>query len=431
MLFGAAQIAALMLASVCGPVSAQSRRTTANPRNYRDRLRVLAAGQTLRLEPGVYERGLPIHGLVGSADAPIVIEGPGAGARAVFVARPGANTVSIVDSAHVVIRNLVLDGRNLAVDAVKAEGHAHWAHHITLENLRIENHGAHQSLVGISTKCPAWGWIVRGNTIISAGTGMYFGNSDGSAPFIASIIEGNRVVDPIGYALEIKHQQPRPHIEGLPSGDQQTLIRRNVFVKSLNGATGEMARPNVLVGHFPLSGSGADDRYLIYRNLFFDNPTEALFQGEGNVALYNNLFVNPRGDAVAIQPHKHLPRRIAVFQNTVVAAGRGIKLVGQEAGAARYVAGNLVCAREPLMGEVDGHNETAAYDAAAEWFVQPFGSIEIIDLSVRRSPAVALRPLPRELAALPDADLDYLGRRRDSAIAGACAVKTNGSPPCR
>jgi hypothetical protein len=422
---------ALMAAPFCTTAFAQTRRTTANPRNYRDLLRTLAAGQTLRLEAGLYEHGLPIHGLVGSADAPIVIEGPVSGGRAIFVARPGANTVSIVDSAHVVIRNLVLDGRHLAVDAVKAEGHARWAHHITLENLRIVNHGAHQSLVGISTKCPAWGWVVRGNAIVGAGTGMYFGNSDGSAPFIASLIEGNRVIDPIGYAVEIKHQQSRPGIDGLPAGDQHTAIRRNVFVKSRGGSTGEMARPNLLVGHFPLSGRGAQDRYLIYRNLFFDNPTEALFQGEGNIALYNNLFVNPHGDAVAIQPHKHLPRRIAVFQNTVVASGSGIKLVGQEAGAARYVAGNLVCSPRPLVGEIDGHNATAAFEAAAEWVVQPFGSIETIDLSARRTSAIALHPLPRELAALPDADLDYLGRRRDGATAGACALKSSGSPPCR
>lgn len=65
----------------------------------------------------------------------------------------------------------MLDGRDLPVDAVKAEGHADWAHHITLENLliRVRGHGNNQQTVGISTKCPAWGWVIRDNEIIGAG----------------------------------------------------------------------------------------------------------------------------------------------------------------------------------------------------------------------------------------------------------------------
>ncbi len=73
--------------------------------------------------------------------------------------------------------NLEIDGAGaLQVDAVKAEGNADFAHHITLENLYIHNFAAQQQSVGISTKCPAWGWIVRGNRIEGVGTGMYFGD---------------------------------------------------------------------------------------------------------------------------------------------------------------------------------------------------------------------------------------------------------------
>ncbi len=60
----------------------------------------------------------------------------------------------------------------------------------------------------------------------------------------------------------------------------------------------ESPRPNVLVGHFPLEGPGVDDDYAIYGNFFYQNRDEALFQGEGNVALYGNLFVNEYGDAI-------------------------------------------------------------------------------------------------------------------------------------
>ena len=90
---------------------------------------------------------------------------------------------------------------------MKSERQARYAHHITLENLLIRGHGNNQQTVGISTKCPAWNWVIRGNTIIGAGTGMYLGDSDGSAPFVAGVIERNLIVDTIGYNLQIKHQR--------------------------------------------------------------------------------------------------------------------------------------------------------------------------------------------------------------------------------
>lgn len=73
----------------------------------------------------------------------------------------------------------MLDGLNQNIDAVKGEGSAgNWAHHITIEYLEIRNYRSSQQNVGISTKCPAWDWIIRKNRIIGAGTGMYLGNSD-------------------------------------------------------------------------------------------------------------------------------------------------------------------------------------------------------------------------------------------------------------
>ena len=134
---------------------------------------------------------------------------------------------------------------------MKAEGHARFAHHITLEDLSIRGYGAGQQIVGISTKCPAWDWVIRNNVIVSAGTGIYLGDSDGSAPFVAGLIEGNLIRDTRGYNLQIKHQGARPDVPGMPSGPSVTVIRRNVFSKAQNAAAGELARPNVLVGHFP------------------------------------------------------------------------------------------------------------------------------------------------------------------------------------
>src|SRR5262249_5346580 len=162
------------------------------------------------------------------------------------------------------------------------EGHAAFAHHITLERLTIRGHGNNQQIVGISTKCPAWNWTIRGNTIVGAGTGMYLGDSNGSAPFVAGLIERNVVVDSTGYSLQIKHQVARPEVPGMPAGRNTTVIRHNVFAKP-NSRAPEAARPSVLVGHFPREGRGADDHYVIYGNFFYQNRNEALFQGEGNV----------------------------------------------------------------------------------------------------------------------------------------------------
>ena len=116
----------------------------------------------------------PCTELSGAPGRPIVIAGPEHGAPATFIARPGRNTVSIVESRHVLIRNLALEGNNLPVDGVKAEGHSRWAHDITLENLVIHGHGNNQQTVGISTKCPAWNWVDPGRHDPRGGHGNVF-----------------------------------------------------------------------------------------------------------------------------------------------------------------------------------------------------------------------------------------------------------------
>ena len=246
----------------------------AAPDNYRHLLTLLQPGDTLALSAGEYRDGLPVHKLSGEPGRPITISGPPSGPSATFVARSGHSTVSLVDSHYLVIRNLVLEGHNLPVDAVKAEKPSLSVHDITLENLVIRGHGNSQQTVGISTKCPAWNWVIRGNTIVGAGTGIYLGDSDGSAAFFAGLIERNLIVDTIGYNLQVKHQLPRPGIPGMPVGRSMTIIRHNVFAKAGPVST-DAPRPNVLVGHFPLDGAGAEDDYAIYGNFFYHNPREA------------------------------------------------------------------------------------------------------------------------------------------------------------
>ncbi len=402
----------------------------AGPEDYRSYLSRLKAGDRLLLAAGDYTQGLPLHGLEGTAELPVVIEGPADGPRARFLARRGANTVSLINVRHVVIRNLELDGQHLPVDAVKAEGHARFAHFVTLENLYIHDHDASQQNVGISSKCPAFGWVVRGNRIERVGTGMYFGNSNGEAPFVAGLIEHNRVRDTLGYNLQIKHQRSRP--AGMPGAGQRhdTVIRRNLFDKSAGGSTGPMARPNVLVGHWPLMGEGAEDRYLIYANLFWQNPTEALFQGEGNVALYNNIFVNHHGPAVRIQPHNDVPRRIDIFQNTVLARDEGIALrrrEGQRDGPWR-VFNNLVLAATPLLGADPHDNLAGRLHEATRWLLRPVADLARLDLAPRMAYVCDNATSGAGLDEHAEARLDYDGRPRVGCEIGACVRGPCPSP---
>lgn len=393
----------------------------ATPSDYLALLRKLRPDDTLVLTPGRYLNGLPVHGMVGMPGKPIVIRGPRSQPFARFVARPGANTVSIVNSAYVEIRNLELDGDGLAVAAVRAEGHADWAHHITLDNLSITGHGANQGVTGISVFCPAWGWVIRNNVIVGAGTGMYLGHSDGSAPFVSGVIEHNLIADSIGYNLQIKHQRPRPRIEGMPEEKGVTIIRHNVFAKSANSSSGEIARPNLLVGHWPPSGPGAEDTYVIYGNFFYQNPSEALFQGEGNFAFYSNVLVNTFGDAIHIQPHNDVPRHIDVFRNTVLAANIGISVKGGDPAYRQRVMANAVFASVPIAGGEQHANRTGSLAEAADHLADPFAPLGRLDLA----------PQPGKLMTAPfnilpqapylDLNRDFDGRVYLGPIAGAYA----------
>jgi len=326
--------------------------------DYRDYLRRLQPGDRLLLAPGDYLLGLPLSDLSGHATQPIVIEAANPAAPPRFIARPGANTVSLANVRHLVLRHMELDGRSLPVDAVKAEGHSRYADFITLEHLFIHDHAASQQNVGISTKCPAFGWVVSNNRIERVGTGMYFGDSDGSDPFVGGVIEANRITHTLGYNLQIKHQKTRA-AENADRHD--TVIRYNVFSKQ-DALPGPQARPNVLLGHLPPTGTGSEDRYLVYGNLFLHNPSEALLQAEGRVALYGNVFINGRGDAIRIQPHNDVPRDMVIFSNTVLASGVGIQV--RRADGAPYrqrVVANVVAAATPLKGGETAYNVTLGY----------------------------------------------------------------------
>ena len=403
-----------------------------DPSNYRALLDNLQAGDTLMLMAGTYTEGLPIIDRVATAVNPIIIAGPESGARAVFTARSCCNTIEIRDSAYIEIYNLELDGQNLSgVDAVKAGGNesTNWAHHITLENLYIHSHDNGQQTVGISTKIPAWDWVIRRNIIDSAGTGLYLGNSNGNAPFVRGLIEGNLVVDTIGYNMQIKHQNPRPSIVAgtpMPTGDNVTIIRHNVFSKANNASTGGNARPNLLVGHWPLSGTGMNDGYEIYGNFFYDNPSgEPLFQGEGNIGLYDNLFINPNGDAVWIQPHNDVPREVRLFNNTAVTPNRAIYITGGHASYEQKVMGNAVFAATPISAADQSNNVTDSYANADNYLTNPFAALGFLDLFPLTGTLTGAVLDNASFNMFTDWDRDFNEYQHDGTLRGAYAIEGN------
>lgn len=418
------------LAGVCGLLvalcalggAAQGRTFEAGPGNYREFVSRLATGDTLRLEPGTYTQGLRLHDVAGIDGQPIVIEGPAEGEAAVFAAQQGRNTVSLANVNHLMIRHLTLDGRRQPVDAVKLEGTARYGHNVTLEGLTIRGHDAHQQNVGISTKAPAYGWVIRGNRIEGAGTGVYLGDSDGSAPFVGGIIEGNLITDTIGYNLQIKHQTERPEGLGLPDSPQATILRDNVFSKASGGATGDLSRPNVLLGNWPEAGPGAYDRYLVYRNLFHENPTEALLQATGRLAVYNNALVTTSAEGVAMRfvPHTDRVRYLEVFHNTVLAKDVGVAVWQDEPSDRRWVGANLIFAQRPLEGSFEGSwNVTEGFEAAREWLQAPFAAPGDLDLHPRAD-APEWPSIPDgALVPYPDAERDFDGVAREAGVPGA------------
>jgi uncharacterized repeat protein (TIGR01451 family) len=321
----------------------------------------------------------------------------------------------------VTIRNLELDGQGRQGDGVKAESGSAAAHHITLDNLFIHGHDADQQIVGISTKCPAWNWVIRRCRITGAGTGIYLGNSDGTQEFVNGLIEHNLVRDSVGYDMQIKHQIGRNTGLGIPAS-ATTIIRHNVFSKAQNASTGDDARPNLLVGHWPPSGPGASDVYQIYGNFFHENPVEALFQGEGNIAFYDNLLLNdfdPGIPALVIQPQNDVVKAVEVFDNTVVSRSRGIRITANAGFPQRAIA-NAVFAGLPIDAPVQTDNVQDTYGNAGAYLVNPTGPI---------GAGLSLFPLVGPLSGAPvssagltgflDWDRDFNGKTRSAVFRGA------------
>jgi len=177
----------------------------------------------------------------------------------------------------------------------------------------------------------------------------------------------------------------------------------------------------VLVGHFPLEGPGAEDDYAVYGNFFNQNRHEALFQGEGNVAIYSNLFVNEHGDAIRIQPHNDIPRRILIAYNTILAAGAGISVLQKE-GAPTFpqlVTANAVFAGVALAGGSQTDNVAGPLSEASAFLNAPFAPLGQLDLFPRGGLAGTGSSGAHPPEPFLDWEKDFNGRDRVPGSIGA------------
>jgi len=400
----------------------------ADPTDYLSVLALLQPGDSLQLQAGTYTSGLPLYDLHGTAADPIVIMGPEGPARAVFEGSNSSNTIRLRTASYIELYNLELDGMGRLGDGVKAESQGLYAHHIRIENFYIHGFEVDQQVVGISTVgCPTWDWVIRRNIIDGAGTGMYLGNSPGTNPFIRGLIEYNLIQNTVGYGFQIKHQNERPTVPGIPTEDAVTIIRHNVISKAAGGSSGANARPNLLLGHFPLSGNGSNDWYLVYGNFFHQNPNEALFQAEGNVVLYQNLMVNESGDAVNIQPHNDVPREIRVFQNTIVANGTALRVTGADPSYEQRVVANAIFGGFVLNSGISQDDVLDSYASADSYLNAPFDALGSLDLFPLAGSLVGAPADTTWIEGFVDWNLDFNGTTRDQTHRGAYAG--SGSNP--
>jgi hypothetical protein len=340
----------------------------------------------------------------------------------VLMGRDTHNTIRLSNASHLVIRRIEVDGRGRAGFGVATQGPAN---NITVEDCEFRGLGGDQQIVAISTTgSPTWNWIIRRNLIIGAGTGIYFGNSTGDSPFVGGLIEHNVFRDTLGYNMQVKHQTVWGNVPaGMPTGKTTTVIRHNVFSKSGNSSTGGLARPNLLVGDSPPSGPGSSNDFAIYGNFFYQNGTESLFQGEGNIAFYDNLMVTT-GTAVRVQQHNGAVREVRIFHNTVVSGGAGISVSGGAAGYAQRVLANAVFSGGTPVA-VSGSTASSAQNivdsqaAAPGYLNNPLATPGALDLYPK---AGMLQGAAVDLAGLdvhPDWNRDFNRVLRDARFRGA------------
>ncbi|HEX8793079.1 MAG TPA: MYXO-CTERM sorting domain-containing protein [Polyangiaceae bacterium] len=434
--FVASLVAAWLLPSVH---VARAADVNADPSNYTTALATLKPGDTLHLAAGKYapmgSTPLPLSNLNGTSSQWITVTGPPADPpTAVFQASPDGccNVVEITNSSYLAIENLYIDGMHVAgAFGISAKGEtSNVVHDVRVESCTLvdmDNDGDPADLGqqddGISTKVPTWGWIIRHNKILGAGTGMYLGNSTGTDPFIDGVIDDNLVDKPTGYCIEIKQQNPWPSVPGIPTQPTTTVLSNNVFIKADHAATTSGPRPQVLVDGFPTTGPGAQNHYELYGNLFVHDDEDYLVQATGRVHVHDNIFVDDAMyGAVNFTDHDGYTVIDAIaYNNTVYGVGTGIAFSNAPSGIG-FAVGNAVFATTAFSGMVatQTSNVTDTVANAGQYVNKP--SVTLGSMDFYPKTGSPLRGAKMDLSSVSTDvgyDLDFNGTKKDFTYRGA------------
>jgi MYXO-CTERM domain-containing protein len=425
---------ALAVFAIAG--SARAADISATPSTLDALVPTLKGGDTLHLAAGHYNH-FSVTNLNGASTAWITITSDTPQAAIIDAdSVPCCNTIQISGSSYVAIQNLLVDGHDVdGAFGVAASDGSGPTHDIRIEGNAFVHHHGSQQHDAISTKTPTWGWVIKNNTISDAGTGLYLGNSTGDDPFIGGLIEGNTVTNPIGYCMEIKFQNPRPTtIAGMPTAPTSTIIRKNVFIKN-DDPSPDGDRPNLLVGGFPATGAGSQDRYEVYGNVFAHNPRESLFQASGRVTIHDNVFVDaPATRALLLQDHD-LPLELAyVYDNTIYDVGSGI-VFGNSAPQGDGVAGNLIFSPNPSTGPIADHRDdmTDTVANASMYVVAPSDSPSAFDFHPLAGKCTGAPVDESKFASDTDYAIDFDSKSKGTftyrgAFAGGAASPKDAGP---
>lgn len=227
-----ATFAALLLSPGTVPASAQGQPRVVevgDDTSLRAALADAAPGDQIRIAPGEYRPGVYAHGLQGTQERPIVIEGADAQHPPSF--RGGSQAWHLSDCCYVTLRNLVFSGQRINGLNVDDGGSFDTpSHHLTLENLRVSEIGPRGNFDAIKIS-GVDDFTVRGCTIRGWG-----GQAIDMVGCHRGLIERCSIQGQDGYT-----QHTGPQTKG---GSSEIVIRRCVFrnagMRSVNigGSTG-------------------------------------------------------------------------------------------------------------------------------------------------------------------------------------------------
>ena len=186
----------------------------------------------------------------------------------------------------------------------------------------------------------------------------------------------------------------------------------------------------MLLGGFPDSGPGAEDRYQVYGNLFFHNPRESLIQATGRFSLHDNVFADAPGTAITIMPHAgHSPKQVYVYHNTFVQVGRAVSVSGTPS-EGLVVAANLAVGETQSSRPWPEGNRRLTADEAKPVLYAPTAQLGQLDVQPRQPLPC---PVPADILARlrqdADFDCDFWGHRRTPfEQAGACQASQQPRP---